>query len=424
MSEFSFANKLAVSSLLPRLETEMADPINIGFLAPLSGPVKTWGYPGLLGCQLWVEWINRAGGLLLGGRRYPVKMHAFDCQYDPDRARKGAMDLVLHKNIKFLLTLGGDSLSLILPFLNKKRVLTTTLLPSDLSPDTPYLIAPSELHPLYVVTGVQWLASVYPNERKVALCSQIDALGDPSLAAYRAAFAVAGIDVVKEIRYSPANVSVQDIVDPMMAEHPDVLCWCTSHTPLVHAMTEYAYEQGFSGRIMSCTLDGYNRLISRTSSEFMEGSIFQFPDFDDPLLAKIESFFLQPQEFYQEYRTRFPDEWSAVSWEYVAALEIWLSALEKAESLSAVSLLAAMKQMPDVQHTFGRAQWWGEDIYGISNALVGDWPVVQIQMSKARIVEFSSIGSWLERHSERLKDELAALNQLWQQRLPRCPGVS
>ncbi len=34
------------------------------------------------------------------------------------------------------------------------RMLVATLLPSDLSPDIPTLIAPSEVHPIYNVTGV------------------------------------------------------------------------------------------------------------------------------------------------------------------------------------------------------------------------------------------------------------------------------
>ena len=45
-----------------------------------------------------------------------------------------------------------------------------------------------------------------------------------------------------------------------------------------------------------------------------------------------------------------------------------------------------MKQMTDAKQVFGLAQWWGEELFGISNALVGDWPVVEIQNQKARIV--------------------------------------
>jgi len=417
MTESSFAHRLAVSAILPRLQTGMGEALRIGFLAPLSGPVESWGLPGLHGCRLWASWINRAGGLLLRGRRYPVEIHSFDCGYDPRKAVEGAKDLVLNKNVRLLLMLGGDTFSPIRDFVTRHRVLTTTLLPSDLSPDTPYLIAPSELHPLYNVTGVNWLARRDPHAKKIALCSQRDALGDPSLATYRAALAAEKMDVVKEIRYDPTTFEANAIVDAMLAENPDVLCWCTSYTPMVHAMSERAYSKGFKGRILSCTMDDYPALIAKTSPEFMEGSIFQFPDFDDPMLADTAFFFHNPHQFYEDYTRQFPNSWSAVSWEYVAALDIWLSGVEKADTLSAVSVLAAMKQMKDVKHVFGLAQWWGEELFGISNALVGDWPVVEIRNKKARIVEFGSIPQWLMRHKNRLREEMHRLDQLWEQRI-------
>ena len=36
--------------------------------------------------------------------------------------------------------------------------------------------------------------------------------------------------------------------------------------------------------MISCTADFYEQIIEKTSKEFMEGFIFQFPDFDDPAL--------------------------------------------------------------------------------------------------------------------------------------------
>jgi branched-chain amino acid transport system substrate-binding protein len=48
---------------------------------------------------------------------------------------------------------------------------------------------------------------------------------------------------------------------------------------------------------------------------------------------------------------------------------------------------------------------------------VGDWPVVQVQSGKARIVGFESIPDWLARHSELLHREMMALGQLWTQRV-------
>lgn len=417
MLSASFSHRLAVSSLLPRHRVGMTELVKIGFLGPLSGPVESWGLPGLNGCRIWEDWLNAAGGVLIQGRRYPVRIEAFDCGYDPASAVAGARHLVQTENVSFLMMLGGDTFTPVRDFLNENKVLTSTLLPSDLSPDTRYLIAPSEVHPFYNVTGVDWIARTMPHVRKVALCSQKDALGLPSLATYRAAFKAAGIEICKEIQYDPSMTDAAAIVQPMLDSQPDLLCWCTSYAPMVHAMTEYTFEQGYEGEMLSCTMDNYDRLIGRTSMDFMEGTVFQFPDFDDPQLRKKAFFFNRPNVFFNEYNRRYPGTWSAVSWEYAAILDIWHAAVEKVGSVNPVSVLAAMKQMGEVSHAFGPAQWWGEAMFGINNVLIGDWPVVTIQRGKALIAEFGSIPDWLEKHESLLTREMADLGQLWQQRI-------
>jgi branched-chain amino acid transport system substrate-binding protein len=420
MSTGSFAQRLAIKGALPRLTAGVSDTINIGFLAPLTGPVQSWGLPGLNGCQIWTDSINREGGLSLGGRRHRLRLVPFDCQYDPALALEGARHLVQDNDIKLLLVLGGDTLPPIMDYLTDRKLLTATLLPSDLSPDTPYLIAPSETHPIYNVTGIDWLARNRPELRRIALCSQTDALGLPSLATYRAACAAAAIEVVKEIRYDPQNRDADAMVAAMMAADPDILCFCTSYTPMVHALTEAAHSAGFDGQLVSCTLDSYPRLIARTSAAFMEGFVFQFPDFDDPALAQKAFFFNRPKDFYLEYQRRFPGSWSAVSWEYAATLDIWRAAVERAGSVTSISVLAAMKQSGAVMHAFGPATWWGSEIFGIDNALVGDWPVVQIRSGQARIVEFGSVPRWLEHHGALLRAQMVDLGQMWDQRQARA----
>ena len=420
MGSSSFAHRLAISGAMPRLSAGMASTVDIGFLAPLSGQVESWGLPGLHGCRIWERWLNNAGGLLIDGRRYPVRIHAYDCGYNPDEAREGAMQLVQQHDVKLMMMLGGDTYTPVSEYLNSKRILTSTLLPSDLSPDTPYLVALSEVHPIYVVTGVEWLAQEKPQLKTVAMCSQTDGMGLPSLATYRAAFRAAGIRAVKEVQYDAEGADAASIVQPMLDEAPDILCWCTSYTPMVHAMTEYAYAKGYKGQIMSCTMDHYDALVERTSVEFMEGVTFQFPDFDDPELREKAFFFNQPNVFYEEYNHLYPNSWSAVSWEYAAILDIWHAAVEKAGSVNPASVLAAMKQLGHVTHAFGHAEWWGREIFGIDNALVGDWPVVTVQNGKARIVAFGSIPDWLHRHSDLLRQEMLDLGQMWEQRLTQA----
>ncbi|MCF8482727.1 MAG: ABC transporter substrate-binding protein [Rhodospirillum sp.] len=417
MSNSSFAQRLAVTGSLPRIATRSRAPIRIGILTPLSGPEEAWGRPGLDGCQLWSDWINEHGGLLVAGARRRVELIARDSGIGPDATLDAARDMVERWQAPIVLTLGGDSFAPALPYLMDQRILVATLLPTDLSPDTPYLIAPSEVHPLFNVTGVSWLARTHPDARRVALCGQTDSLGLPSIAVFRAAFDAAGMDRVKEVQYAPNTTDATGIVAAMMADRPDVLCWCSSTPPMTHALTEAAHAQGFTGRIIACTADDYPRMIARTSSDFMERYSFQFPDFDDPMLSETVFFFHQPQTFFEIYNGRFPGAWSAVSWEYAFMPDLWLGAVEQANSTKPVSVLAAMKRARQIPHAFGLAQWWGQEIFGIDNALVGDWPVVGIRDGRARILEFGSVQDWLEEHGSLLARHLEDLGQLWHQRL-------
>lgn len=354
---------------------------------------------------------------MVSGKRHRVEIVEFDSAQGAEQTLEAARDMIERLHVRLILTLGGDSFAPALRYLMKRRVLVATLLPSDLTPDTPFLIAPAEVHPLFNVTGVEYLARQLPPARRVALCSQRDSLGLPSLAVYRAAFDVVGWSRVRELRYDPGETDAASIVAAMMADKPDVLCWCSSTPPMMHALTEAAYRLGFDGHILACTADDYPQMIARTSPGFMERYVFQFPDFDDPKLADTAFFFRRPHAFFDAYNRRFPGKWSAVSWEYASILDLWHNAVEIADTVEPVSVLASMKHAQQMPHAFGPAIWSGRDLFGIDNALVGDWPVVAIREGRARIQEFGSVPDWLERHGDKLVRQLEDLGQLWHQRL-------
>jgi branched-chain amino acid transport system substrate-binding protein len=85
--------------------------VKIGFLAPLTGEVAAWGLPGLYGCEIWAERVNGAGGIQVGGESYPVEFVSYDNEYAPDKARTGAQKLIHEDEVKFIMMLGGDTMS-------------------------------------------------------------------------------------------------------------------------------------------------------------------------------------------------------------------------------------------------------------------------------------------------------------------------
>ncbi|HUE44629.1 MAG TPA: ABC transporter substrate-binding protein [Aestuariivirgaceae bacterium] len=403
---------------LPRRAFGADKTVKIGFLAPLTGPVAAWGKPGLDGCQIWADWVNSDGGIKVGEDSYKVEFVGYDEEYDAGKARAGAAKLINEDGVSFIMMLGGDPWPGAQPVAEQSGMLVSTLLPSDLTPDTKTLIAPCEVHPIYNVTGVEWLAENKPEAKTAVICAQDDALGKPSVATYLAAFEAAGIELIDvPMFFDPATTDFAPVMTRLLSKGPAIVCLDTAYADYVHPLCEQAFQQGFKGTMISCTADYYQKIIEKTSPEFMEGFIFQFPDFDDPALNEPNINFPKPNEFYAEYVKRFgAEEWSAVSWEYASIMELWADAATRAGSIEPAAVLAAMKEGGKGMHAFGEANWWGEELFGIDNALVGNWPVVVIENGKAVIKEYRSIPAWWDKHKDLLIKHMTDMGQMYHQR--------
>ncbi len=411
------ASAAIAGTTAPKLSFGAEKTVKIGFLAPLTGEVAAWGLPGLYGCEIWAEKVNAAGGIQVGGDSYKVELVSYDNEYAPDKARTGAQKLIKEDGVKFIMMLGGDTWPAVQPIANKTGMLVSTLLPSDLSPDTPYLIAPCEVHPIYNVTGVQWLAENTPDLKTAVICAQDDALGRPSVATYLAAFEAAGIAMVDDpLFFDIGTTDFAPVMTSLLSKNPDILCLDTAYADFVHPLCEQAYQQGFKGQIISCTADFYDQMIAKTSKEFLEGFIFQFPDFDDPALNRPFVNFQDPNGFFTEYAERWPGEWGAVSWEYASIMDLWKDAAEKANSAEPQDVLKAMKAGGKGLHAFGEASWWGKELFGIDNALVGNWPVVVIESGKTVIKEYRSIPDWWSKNSAVMIKHFEAMGEMFYQR--------
>jgi len=403
---------------MPKISFAADNVVKIGFLAPLTGEVAAWGKPGLDGCKIWADWVNADGGVKIGDKAYQVEFVAYDDEYDPSKARTGAVKLIKEDDVKFIMMLGGDPWPGAAPVADKEQMLFSTLLPSDLSPETKLLVAPCEVHPIYNVTGVEWLAENKPDLKTAVICAQDDSLGKPSVATYLAAFEAAGIEVLGDpIFFDPATTDFAPIMSKMLALKPDIVCLDTCYADYVHPLVEQAFQQGFKGQMISCTADFYPKMVEKTSKEFMEGFIFQFPDFDDPKLNEEHVNFNKPNDFYAEYVKRFGEgEWGAVSWEYASIMDLWADAAGRAGTTEPVKVLEAMQVGGTGKHAFGEAKWWGKELFGIDNALVGVWPVVVIQDGKAKIQDYKSITAWWDKHSDLMIKHMKALDQMYYQR--------
>jgi branched-chain amino acid transport system substrate-binding protein len=381
--------------------------VKIGLNIPMTGDYGPWGLPGFYGCKIVANNINAAGGVEIGGETYLIELVGFDHGYDTEKAIIG-YKVLIGDDAAMIMMLGGATVGAILGRAQHGKKMVTTLLPSDITPDTPNLVAPSESHPLYNATGVEWLAENFSEAKTAVIVTTNDIeYGQQSAAVYQAAFEVAGIDVLETHFHGFDVTDFNPIVQRLLSNKPDIFCMATDvyTTPLVEAL----YNAGFQGKIISCTLDLYEGIIAKTSKEYVEGIIFQFPDFDDPALLSEQVQFPDPKGFWDTFQRDHPGQWSAVAWQYPTILTNWVTAAQAAGSIESMDVLAAMKGNPNPPHTFGKAKWWGSQLYGQDNCVVGDWPVVTMQNGRARIVEFRSVVDWLDSNNDVLKRKMQDL---------------
>ena len=130
---------LAVLALAAVAVGEAAPPIKVGFPMILSGPGALFGEPALTGAQMFVEEINRKGGVL--GRT--LELHPRDTKGNADEAVRVSRELVLREGVDFLVgtltSAEGPAVSVVAK--ENKIVFIAPI------PKTDQLTAPDKLHP-------------------------------------------------------------------------------------------------------------------------------------------------------------------------------------------------------------------------------------------------------------------------------------
>ena len=391
------ATTATAAGIIPSRAFSANEMLTVGMNIPMTGDYAPWGLPGLYGCEIIANNINAAGGVTIGDKTYTLNIASYDHTYDTEKALQGYKKLVLEEDAKMVMMLGGATVAAVLPWATRKKVLTTTLLPSDITPDSQYLVATCESHPLYNVTGVVWLAKNFPEAKTAAIVTTNDIeYGLQSAATYKAAFEVAGIEVVDTNLHGFDVTDFAPVVSSLLAKNPDIVCMAT--TVYTTPTMEQLYHQGFEGKIISCTLDNYQEVIAKTSEEFVNGTIYQFPDFDDPKLLEEGVSFPDPAGFDAAFRKDHPTSWSAVAWEYPVILLNWLENAKAAGSVESEDVAAALASKQEF--VFGGGDWWGSQLWGLDNALIGRWPVVVIVDGKARIQEYGDVAAWLAENKD------------------------
>ncbi len=430
------AATLAVSGLLgERLAQAKEEPVsiaqnepvgetvNIGFLAALTGPDSGWGLPGITGNQIFIDRVNAEGGLLVGGKRYPLKMYAFDDEAVASKALQGAKQLVLENEVIFISAIGGNPADATHPFLTQHRVIYSSLIATDIMPTRPYLIAGGDVTPRIDMLRPLYVKYVAPDLKRWAVTSQDDTIGI-TCQAWEVGSAMAdGWDVVYDKSFSMDTTDFAPVVTAILATKPDAVSLNLTWPNFVTLIIEQLYHQGFEGIISSNYIDTES-VLQKVPAEYMEATkcANSFPTFDDPWWGEPS----WQHTFYRDWMARYgpggPEDVhrriTGIDWDHVINLKVWAEGAQLAGSFDNDAILEALRAQDQFDTILGPAKMRGKDMWGIDNMISPPVPIAEVKASakEKRIQAQWRYEDWFEQRKDAIIKVVEDKGQMWHQR--------
>ena len=400
-------------------EPKPGDTVNIGFLGALSGPDAGWGLPGLTGNQLFIDEVNKDGGLDVCGNKFPLKMLTFDDEAVGSKALQGAKQLVLEHDVKFISAIGGNPADAVHPYLTKKKVIYASLIATDIKPDRPYLLAGGDVTPRIDMMRPFYHKLRDPSLKRWAVISQDDTIGRTSQAWEVGSAMADGWDVVYDDHYSLDTIDFAPIVTAVLATKPDVVSLNLSYPDFVVQIIEQLSSQGYKGKISANYLDTES-ILQKVPPEYIEGAVDSFPLFDDPWWGS-DSF---QNHFYQDWMQRYgpggPDDVkrgiTGIDWDHVIMLRLWAKGVQMACSFDPDKVVAALRNEPSIETILGPGKMSGKEMWGVDNMISPPIPINEVRGGTKRVQAVINFDNWFEARKDRIIKVVRDKGQMWDQR--------
>ncbi len=395
------------------VEYPIGETINVGFLAALSGPDAGWGLPGLTGNNIWIDAVNKTGGLLVGGVRYPLKIYPFDDEATASKALQGARELVLEHDVKFISAIGGNAAKATAPFLTEHKVVYASLVPTDTDPSRPYVVAGGDITPQCNMFNALIAKMVLPSEVALgrpltyALTTQDDIMSR-QVGAWEIGAAIAmGFEIVYEEFFSVDTTDFAPVITAIMATNPDVISLCEAWPEYQTMMWEQLYLQGYEGVVVQNYAD-WETNLTKIPAEYAAArfGIDSFPLMDDPWWGETSWQASFTRVWNARYGPGAPEDvkrrMTGIDWDHMIWLIPWNIGAQIAgkespgEWPSNDAILAALRAQPSFPTILGPGHMSGKEMFGIDNMIEEPVPMnmFDLEADDKRIIAHLNFEPW------------------------------
>lgn len=283
-----------------------SDTFKIGAVLELSGADSSGGQLAQRGYQFWVDTVNKAGGIKVGGKQYKVEMLSEDCQSQPSVGADAASRLITQKKVDALFGSYTSGVQLALnPICAKYQVpciAGSAESPGNWSPKPAftYGIIPSvdltadKALKLIVETGT-------PKPTSAAILGANEAFSKDAAAGFAQGAKEAGLRITHNSLFPP-TADLSPIVSDIASQNPDIVA-VGGHDTILINFVKACKAIGFSPKALimhyGVTEPAFVDALKK-DAEGVLGLVDWTPDFDYK-----DDVFGTAQEFAKNYKAKY-----------------------------------------------------------------------------------------------------------------------
>lgn len=344
---------------------QAAETLKIGIIGPLSGPGATWGQSMTQGVEMFIEDLEKAGGLTVKGKKYKLEMIPYDDKFNAAEGSKAATRLVQVDKVKFIIgSIGSASIASLQPITEKAQVITigNGYAKSLLGPQHPWYwrIIGTNLE----TSGpmINYLTKE-KNIKKVAIISTNDESGVAVGEVDRDFWKKAGVEVVYYEYFDRTLKDFYSHLNRILPLGVDAIDTGAAPSGTEALFIKQARELGFKKPIVSGANPDTTAMLGIAGTAALEETYYAMAI--DSLDPKYKDFIARwEKKVGREFTYAGPLMW-------YGAAEILIMGIKKAQTVTdTVAIQKALDGLGIFNTINGKSYFGGKETYGVDRQLI------------------------------------------------------
>ena len=375
-----------VVSALWSVPTSAQDVVKIGAPLALTGALADSGKKQKLGFDLWLERVNAAGGISVGGKKYKVELVTYDYQTDGKRAGELAEKLINEDKVSFMIApFGSGHTKITAAVAERYGVPIVAVASSEAVHDQGFKNLFGALAPNsgLVDAMLTLFTREYPSLKKVAILGRDDVFPRDMAETLRTRAGIAGLEVVYSEFYSNGTIDHSAALAKIKGLAPDWI-YITGYSQDLILARKQMHDIGLTAPIVTMITGPAYREFIEGLGPLAEG-VTSVTWWHHTTTYESDDVWGSTKAFYEDFKSHESSDPDYIHAASAAALVAVQKAIENARSLEPTKISSALRAL-------NLATFYGPivfDEHGMNAAR--DLPILQVQGQEVKVLFPASI---------------------------------